>query len=170
MSRLAALVLVLTASCLHAHSLHQSTAEAEYNEQTKKLEVSLTVFVNDLELALIRHSERLISLEKTPAAELDKQILSYLAKMFVVTDAAGEVSKMEWVGRQVDGDAGKEGDPTVTLYFTIPLPQGVADAALQHAVLCDLFKDQANLLHLRDGLKKTELQFTTPNTTRNLGP
>ena len=72
---------------LHAHSLHQSTAEAEYNPTTKKLEVSLTVFINDLELALVRQSEREMRIDKTPDAEFDAQIQAYLAKTFVVTDA-----------------------------------------------------------------------------------
>ena len=49
------LLLWVTAE-VQAHSLHQSTAEAEWNAETKKLEVSLTVFVNDLELALMRQA------------------------------------------------------------------------------------------------------------------
>lgn len=159
----------LMASGLQAHPLHQSTAEAEYNAKTKKLEVSLTVFINDLELALIRHSERLMSLEKTPVEDFDAQVQSYLAKTFVVTDATGKASKIEWVGREVDAGVAKSGDPTVTLFFAVPLSGGVAEAILHHAVLCDLFKDQANLLHLRDGLRKAELQFSTPNTTKSLG-
>lgn len=169
MIRLAALILLLTASGLHGHALHQSTAEAEYNAETKRLEVSLTVFINDLELALIRHSEKLMSLEKTPAEDFDAQVQSYLAKTFVVTDAAGKASKIEWVGRVVDEGVAKSGDPTVTLFFTVPLAGGVAEAILCHAVLCDLFKDQANLLHLRDGSKKAELKFSVPNITKGLG-
>jgi hypothetical protein len=164
------LVTVLfAASTLHAHSLHQSTAEAEYNPETKKLEVSLTVFINDLETALIRQTERDVRLDKTPVAEFDAEIQAYLTTTFVVTDAVGKVANIEWVGRQLDEDTQKSGDPTMTLFFEVAVPNGFANAKLRHAVFCEMFKDQVNLLQLRDGLKKTELQFTGPNTTKKLG-
>lgn len=168
-SRLIVFFIVLfAASCLHAHSLHQSTAEAEYNPTTKKLEVSLTVFINDLELALIRQSERLISIDKTPAAEFDAQIQSYLAKTFVVTDAAGQAAKIEWVGREMDSESVKSDDPAVTLFFEILLPEGLAGKTLQHSIFHDLFKDQINLLHLRSNPHKVELRFTKDATSNQL--
>ena len=151
---------LLTASSLHAHSVHQSTAEAEYNAKTQKLEVSLTVFVNDLELALVRQCEREMRLDITPAAEFDAQLQAYLTKTFVVTDAAGKEAKIEWVGRQIDEETKKSGDPTVTLFFEIALPDGLVDAKLRHAVFCELFKDQVNLLQIQNEKRKTELRFT----------
>ena len=156
-----AILLFAFVTSLHAHSLHQSTAEAEYNPTTKKLEVSLTVFINDLELALIRQSEREVRLDKTPAAEFDAQIQAYLVKTFVVTDAAGKAAKIEWVGREVNADSAKSGDPAVTLFFEVPLPQGLDKATLQNLVLCDLFQDQSNLLELRNGAKKKGTAFQT---------
>ncbi len=163
------LVTVLfAASTLHAHSLHQSTAEAEYNPTTKKLEVSLTVFISDLETALVRQSEREMSLDKTPAAEFDAQIQAYLAKTFVVTDAAGKAAKIEWVGRELDADSVKSGDPAATLFFEIALPGGLAGKTLQHAVFRDLFKDQTNLLQMRSGSRKVELRFAHDDLARHL--
>jgi hypothetical protein len=159
MRSLAAILCLSALTSLHAHSLHQSTAEAEYNPKTKKLEVSLTVFINDLETALIRQCERELRLDKTPAAEFDAQIQAYLAKTFIVTDAAGKAAKIEWVGRELDAASAKSDDPTVTLFFEIALPEGLADAKLKHAVFCELFKDQVNLLLSSDGQKKAELRF-----------
>lgn len=152
-------VLVLATTCLHAHSVHQSTAEAEYNPKTKKLEVSLTVFINDLETALIRQSEREMRLDKTPAAEFDAQIQAYLAKTFIVTDAAGKAAKIEWVGRQLDEETQKSSDPMVTLFFEIALPGGLVDAKLRHAVFCEMFKDQVNLLRAKIDTDKIDVRF-----------
>ncbi len=157
-SLIAAIAVLLIVPCLHAHSIHQSTAEAEYNLTTKKLEVSLTVFINDLELALIRQCEREMRLDKTPAAEFDAQIQAYLAKTFVVKDAAGKTVKIDWLGRQIDADK-KSDDPAVTLFFQIPLMDGLEEVVLRHAVFCDLFKDQTNLLLLVAGSKKSQLIF-----------
>jgi hypothetical protein len=160
--------IVFSVTSLHAHSLHQSTAEAAYNPATKKLEVSLTVFINDLELALVRQCEREMILDKTPAAEIDGQIQAYLAKTFVFTDAAGKAAKIEWVGRQIDEESKKSGDPSVTLFFEIALPIGLANAKLRHAVFCELFKDEVNLLSLKSGTLKIELRFTQQDESAKL--
>ncbi|MCF7790279.1 MAG: hypothetical protein K9N47_29435 [Prosthecobacter sp.] len=159
---------LLVATCLHAHSVHTSTAEAEYNGKTKKLEVSLTVFVSDLELALVRQSEREMRMDKTPAAEFDAQIQAYLAKTFVVTDAAGKVAKMEWVGREMEEASAKSGDPAVVLFFEVEVPEGVGGTTVRNAVFLDLFKDQVNLMQLREGDKKTEESFTLEHPFRKL--
>lgn len=164
-----AFLLFAFATSLHAHSLHQSTAEAEYNPTTKKLEVSLTVFINDLETALVRQSERAMRIDKTPAAEFDAQIQAYLAKTFVVTDAAGKAAKIEWVGRKLESESATSGDPAVTLFFEIAMPSGMKDTSLKHTVFLDLFKDQANLFYLRSGATKAGLRFIRDNESKKLG-
>jgi len=169
-SLIAAIAVLWVVPCLHAHSIHQSTAEAEYNPKTKKLEVSLTVFINDLELALVRQCEREMRLDKTPAAEFDAQIQAYLAKTFVVTDAAGKTAKIEWVGRELDVDSVKSDDPAVTLFFEIALPEALTDAKLRHTVFCEMFKDQVNLLLLKNDRKKAELRFNSSDTVKQLKP
>ena len=161
-------VLVLATASLHAHSVHQSTAEAEYNPKTKKLEVSLTVFINDLETALIRQSEREMRIDKAPAAEFDAQIQAYLAKTFIVTDAAGKAAKIEWVGRQLDEETQKSSDPMVTLFFEIALPGGLADAKLSHTVFFEMFKDQVNLVALHGQSDKVGLRFVPTKLEQSL--
>ena len=156
---LSAILSLLVATCLHAHSVHTSTAEAEYNAETKKLEVSLTVFVSDLEVALVRQSEREVRIDKTPAAEFDAQVQVYLAKTFVVTDAAGKVAKMEWVGREMDEASAKSGDPAVVLFFEVVVPEGMQGASLRSVVFCDLFEDQVNFLHMKTQPTKIQMQF-----------
>lgn len=156
---LSAILSLLVATCLHAHSVHTSTAEAEYNAETKKLEVSLTVFVSDLEVALVRQSEREMRIDKTPAAEFDAQIQAYLAKTFVVTDAAGKVAKMEWVGREMEEASAKSGDPAVVLFFEVEVPEGGRGATLRCAVFEELFKDQVTLVAIKSGGRMVEMRF-----------
>ncbi len=165
---LMAILYLLVATCLHAHSVHTSTAEAEYNAKTKKLEVSLTVFVNDLETALVRQSEREMRIDKTPAAEFDAQVQAYLAKTFVVTDAEGKVAKMVWVGREMDEASEKSGDPAVVLFFEVGVVEGLQGQTLRHAMLQELFQDQVNLLLIKSGQKGTELRFQRGTNERRL--
>lgn len=167
MRRLTALLYFLTALCLNAHPVHTATAEAEYNPHTKKMEVSLTVFVSDLERALMRQSEREMRIDKTPAAEFDAQVLAYLKKTFVVTDAAGKVGKMTWVGREMEKESEKSGDPAVVLFFEVEVP-GVEGASLRCAVFGELFEDQVNLVEMRSGARKGMLRFTRERASQKL--
>lgn len=167
-SLIAALAVVLLVPCLHAHSVHHSTAEAEYNPAMKQLEVSLTVFIDDLETALVRQSEREMRLDKTPAAEFDAQIQAYLAKTFVVTDAAGKTAKIEWVGRQIDKETQKSGDPTMTLFFEFSLPGGLAGTSLRLTVFNDLFNDQIHVVSLRSGTGQRGLRFSHDQPVQHL--
>jgi len=161
------LLLWVTAE-VQAHSLHQSTAEAEWNAETKKLEVSLTVFVNDLELALMRQSEREMRVEKTSAEVFDTQTRLYLAKAFVVTDAAGQKANIEWVGRELDAETQKSDEPTITLFFEIALPGGVKGVSVLDGMFCDLFADEVNLLLIRNGGEKTQMLFKRGDGARKL--
>ena len=162
-----ALLLSMQATA-HAHALHQSTAEAEYNPTTKHLEVSLRLFVADLDLALMRHSERRVSLETTPAKDLDPLIQAYLASVFVLKSADGKSIAIDWVGRESENTTAQGEDSAVTLYFELSLPQGLGGQTLQHSALCEYFADQSNLLLLKDGKRRQELRFTKPQASKRL--
>ena len=166
-SHLVALLLVLSLQAF-GHAIHQSTAEAEYNADTRKLEVSLRVFASDLELALIRHSERMVSLDKTPAKELDPVIQAYLARVFILRTADGKPATIEWVGKQIEPASRPGDDDAVTLFFELSLPAGLQGCELRHTVLCECYQDQINLLLLRDGAKQRELRFTRESVGQKL--
>ncbi|MBB5035748.1 DUF6702 family protein [Prosthecobacter vanneervenii] len=168
MRSLATLFYFLVIAGALAHPVHTSTAEAEYNPQTKRLEVSLTVFISDLETALIRQCEREMRMEKTPAAEFDAQVLVYLNKTFVVTDAAGKVAKMTWVGREMEKESEKSGDPAVVLFFEVEMPEGLKGATVRDAVFCELFQDQVNLMLLQTGSQKIELSFAQDKASQKV--
>ncbi|MES2598537.1 MAG: DUF6702 family protein [Verrucomicrobiota bacterium] len=161
----------LTLACCswaQAHSLHQSTTEAEYNAATQKLEVSLTVFINDLELALMRHSEKLLSFEKTPVEQFDAVIQDYLTKTFVLTDASGKPADIRWVGREQDEESAQANDPAVTLYFEMSVKGELTGCVLRHAVFGNIFKDQVNLLHLKSGAQSLQMSFKAEDGAKKL--
>ncbi len=165
-SLILAVAAALLVPCLHAHSLHQSTAEAEFNAVTQKLEVSLTVFLSDLELALQKQQEK----QPSPDTTFESKIQAYLAQTFVVTDAAGHIAPLLWVGRELEADSLKSGDPALTLFFEIPLPQGLQACTLRHAVFNELFEDQVQLLSLRSGSEKSQRLFNRKAVAQILLP
>lgn len=159
---------VSIATGLRAHDLHQSTAEVEFNAATKRLEVSLNVFVDDLELALMRQAERELPVTANADALVDAEIQRFLLKHFVIKDEAGKVAGIVWTGREIDAATATGSDPEVTLYFEVPLPGGMAGATLSHTVFCDRFADQLNLVHVRHGSHSTQLSFGKSDAAKRL--
>ncbi len=140
----------------------------EWNTATKKLEVSLTVFVSDLELALIRHTERELRFEKTPPKLLDAEMLQYLAKTFVVSTAADQKAEITWVGRELEADTQKSDEPTVTLFFELSLPEGLKGSTLHMTLFTELFADQLHLMTFRREGQKISWQFKKGDEAKKL--
>jgi hypothetical protein len=155
MSSLILGLMLLSVPGLLAHPVHQSQAHAEYNPDSRKLEVSLTVFINDLEQALTNHTGQKLTFDKTEASLFDAQMQLYLAETFVVKDATGRVAAMEWLGRAPEAGTEKSADPEVTLFFELTLTGGPAGCTLLHTVFCEVFEDQSNLIRFTFGPKKT---------------
>ena len=148
------LVAVAAVATALAHPIHTSFAEAGYNRAAKKLEVSLRVFADDFEAALGALAGGKISLEKTPAKEIDLLARAYLTAHFIVRGRDGTLASPRWIGRETR-DAGSE----VWLHFEIDLPAGVAGARIHHTALRERFSDQLNSVRVRDGTREVTLVF-----------
>ncbi len=146
-------VLALPASAL-AHPIHRSVAEADYNRTTHMLEVALRVFADDFEAALSARAKKKISLEKTPAEELETLARAYLTEKFTVRTADGHLATLRWVGREL-----KDAENELWFTFEVPLLGGVAGTRVRHAVLADHFRDQLNSVLVRDGPRSVSLVF-----------
>ena len=133
-----------------AHKYYTSLARAEYNEESKAVEVALRVFADDFELALTRRSGRKVYLDKTEdAAAL---ALAYLRETFEVSGRDGRRVELRWVGMETQGDV-------AWLYFEAPLPEGPSGASLRDRVLLELFRTQVNIVNLKYGGAKLDLVF-----------
>ncbi len=167
--RKSSLILLLSiASLASAHELHSSTGEAEFKADPPRIEVSLTLFADDLELALMRHTERLLRFGTTPAAEIDKALKTYITEHFIVRTTQGIRAPLRWLGHEAPAARLKGPDPEVGLYFEILLPDTSSPCSLRHDLLTGLFKDQEHLLHVKDGASTCTLRFSPGNHELNL--
>ena len=156
-SQTLALFIVIACACTtlaRAHPIHRSIAEADYSRATQTLEVALRVFADDFEAALSARAKRKISLEKTPAAEIDALAHAYLTETFTVKSSDGTAAVPRWVGREL-----KDAENELWFYFEVSLPSGVEGARIRHAVLGEMFPDQLNSVLVRDADRKATLVF-----------
>lgn len=162
----ALLSIVALAACLSApralaHPVHASSAQADYNRATQRLEIALRLVAEDLLAALNAARERPLSFEKTPPAELDAALRAYAVEKFAVADSAGAAVALEWIGREFEPAAPDRpaDEQTLWIYLEAALPHGVEGARLQHALLHEIFPRQQNTIRVRDGRRETTLAF-----------
>ncbi|MEY4089267.1 MAG: hypothetical protein RJB55_1538 [Verrucomicrobiota bacterium] len=151
--------LLLTAAGGHAHPIHTSVAEADYNAATGSLEVSLRVFIDDFEAALSVHARKRLSLEMTPAPEFEEATRAYLAEKFTVLARDGKPAALRWVGREAKAETNE-----LWFHFEIPLPGGVEGARLHHNALGEQFPNQINSVRVREGERQVTLVFLPRQT------
>lgn len=137
-----------------AHPVHTSVAEADYNRATRTLEIAVRVFADDFEAALSARAREKISLEKTPPAQLDALIRTYVTESFTVRTPEGKPVACRWIGRELKDRANE-----LWLYFEAGLPDGIVGARLRHALLTEQFSDQLNSIRVSDGARTFTLLF-----------
>jgi len=117
-----------------AHPIRTSYAEADYRPETKKLEIALRVYPDDLEAALTAHAGQPISVARTPPPAFDVALLAYLRATFLLRAADGTAPTLHLAGREL-----KDNDQHLWIYFECNLPGGLAGTRLSHRVLRDAF-------------------------------
>lgn len=135
--------LISTPPPASAHPIRSSFAEADYRAETKKLEVALRVFPDDLETALSAHAGRPISLAHTAPPAFDLALLAYLRATFLLRAADDTVPILHLVGREM-----KNNDQHLWIYFECQIPGDFTGVRLSHRVLRDTFPGQLNALRL----------------------
>ena len=120
-----------------AHDFHASLTEAQYNPQTRSLEVSLRVFTDDLEKAL---DNLYPNQEPFRLQEANLYLAGYLKKHFRVATPTGELLPLQYVGQEVATDV-------TWLYFEFPCGEQIP-AQVTNSVFTELYDDQKNLVNL----------------------
>jgi hypothetical protein len=155
--------LLATAPPLAAHAIHTSVAEADYNAATRRLEVSLRVFIDDFEAALSVHARRRLSLAGTPREEFDAAARTYLAETFTVRSPDGQLAPLLWVGREV-----RDAENELWFHFEVALPGGIEGCRVHHRALGEQFPTQINSVRVRDGERRVTLVFLARQTEKTV--
>lgn len=145
---LAAALLVVVAPLI-AHSFHASIGELELDSKTKRAELSLRVFTDDLENALSAGEPKAVKLETT--SDADARIVAYLDARLVLRDANGKALKWKWVGR--------ESDVQTTWIYVETTWSGAAPKTLENRLFFELFADQVNSVNVRRDGKRSGLAY-----------
>ncbi|MEL6671258.1 MAG: DUF6702 family protein [Bacteroidota bacterium] len=134
------------------HPFYVSVSEIQHNAQSGRLEISMRMFVEDLELALEDrgHKGLYLGLEKeSPEAEsyVDQYIRRYLK-----IELNGEALEWTFLGKEMEGEA-------IWCYLEsaeIDTPQKVK---ISNRLLFDTCEGQQNIVHLKTATRTKSLRL-----------
>ena len=142
-----------------AHKYYVSLTQAEYNDETKTLEIAVRVFADDLELALTRADKRAVYLDKTP--DVSTRILAYLQTHFEIQNSKGETQKLKWVGMETKVDS-------VWIYIETAMPEGLSGARARNNLFFELYPEQINTVNFKAGTKRFDFAWKNGDNWRTV--
>lgn len=132
------LALLMVATPLSAHNFHASIAEVERNAGTKKVEIAIRVFPDDLQAVLSQRSGKSVALENDSS---DPLIFEYLRSTLAVK-VGGKAAKLRWVGKEFD---------VKTLWLYVEVDDAKGALVMRNVLLMESFADQVNTINAKRG-------------------
>jgi|AntRauTorckE5430_2_1112549.scaffolds.fasta_scaffold07698_2 myo-inositol catabolism protein IolC len=126
-----------------AHDFHVSKCLMEYDPEEQSLQMSMHIFLDDLELALSkRGQEQLFLCTPRETAEAEAQVEAYLRDHFKLT-INGELRTFKYWGKEISDDLS-----AVWCYLEVDNLQEINELELTYRILFDTYGDQKNLASL----------------------
>jgi len=130
------------------HEFHVSKCEVEYVKEERSVQISLQIFIDDLELAMKNAgSEDLFLCTKKEHPEANKYIQAYLSTVFKI-NVDGEEMEYAYLGKEMSEDLA-----AVWCYLEISNTDILSSFGIENKVLMETFPDQKNLVKVK--LSKT---------------
>ena len=135
------------------HDFHMSKTEVNYNAVRKTIEVSVHVFIDDLESAIIQSgADSLFLATSKEHHDADQYIAQYLSQHFIL-EINGEAIPLVFIG--------KEESPDLLAFWCYMEGLDVEspdEVSMTHDLLIEVFDDQQNMVVFTSpGFRKFEL-------------
>ena len=123
------------------HKFYVSLTEVRYNAQTERFEVSIRIFPDDLDRAILErtgiHTQLATELEHLRA---DSLLMVYLLEDFTL-QVNGEVLGLNYLGKEPESDA-------IWCYLESQKVQAPETITVRNAILTEYFPDQVNIIQV----------------------
>ena len=140
------------------HPFHVSICEVYHNPKTQSLEISMKIFIDDLELAIQNQGNVEFELVNLTDKNFNKTPLqSYITDRFKIKTNAKAVT-LEMVGYEFDNDA-------ILCYFEAKKIKRIHVIEIENTIISEVFNDQINLTHFQYNGEMKSLKATKDNPT-----
>ncbi len=122
------------------HPFHASICEMEYNSNTKSLEITYRMFLDDLESSLNKKYEADLDIMKVNQKDqVDQLVEKYLKEQFKFW-VNGEKVQFDYLGSEIEGYA-------LWCFIEITEVSDLETLDIDNKVMLESFDDQINLVH-----------------------
>ena len=139
------------------HPFHVSVCEVYHNENSRSLEISMKIFIDDLELSIQQDGEPTFSLIDVDPKLVDKEpIETYLRSCFQVK-INDKVTPLEFLGFEFDNDA-------LLCYLEGKKVKKIENIEIKNSIITEVYPDQINLTHFQYKGEMKSIKATKENT------
>lgn len=130
------------------HAIHISKTEINFDQKNKSIQITMHIFIDDLEKAMETSGSPKIYLgTKKESTNSDAEIEKYLAKRFAMNTEKGKL-KPTWVGKEISQDF-----LAVWCYLEVESVTQIGELTITNDVLLDIYDDQSNIVETRNNNK-----------------
>jgi len=123
------------------HDFHVSKCLVEYNEEERALQVSMHLFIDDLEEALrLQGADKLFICTELEAADAETHIRRYLEAHFRL-ETNGEPVAFEFLGKEISDDLA-----AVWCYLEVTGVGRLDQLTVTNRILTEVYDDQKNIV------------------------
>lgn len=138
------------------HPIHVSVCEVYHNSNTLSLEISMKIFIDDLELAIQTQGNTEFKLVNANEKIIDDSPLKkYITDRFNLA-IDGKPIDLDLVGFEIDDDA-------VLCYFEGKNIKKIHEFEIYNAIISEVYDDQINLTHFQYKGEMKSFQATKDN-------
>lgn len=143
------------------HPFHVSVCDVEYNRESKALQFTHHIFLDDFEEALKKKYDSSLDITK-PKNELerDSYVKTYLMDNFTV-EVNGKSQDSNYLGHELEEGA-------MYCYLEIRNVKKLKTLSVKNTLLTDTFDDQINLVHVKVDGKTKSLKLDKKNASGKL--
>lgn len=126
------------------HDIHLSKSLVEYNAESKSIQISMHIYLDDLEAILNQRGapERLNLCTEKEHPEGEQHLIEYLRDQFKVS-VNGAVKPFAFVGKEISEDY-----LAAWCYLEIEQVPSIQVISIKNKVLMDLYDDQKNIVQV----------------------
>ena len=144
------------------HAYYVSVSEIYHNPNTNSLEITMKIFIDDIEMAIRKFENSEITISDQGDEEGIKNSLeAYLLDKFQIQINENAVD-LKMIGFELEDDA-------VLCYIEIDKVKEINTIHIKNSILCEVYEEQINLTHFQynEQLKSLKTTKTSPDGTIN---
>ena len=124
------------------HPFHVSVCEVYHNEDNRSIEISMKIFIDDLELSIQNAGERSFKLLDIDPKLVEKApIEKYLKDKFRIK-INGKSTSLSFLGFELDSDA-------MLCYLEAKKIKKIQNIEINNSIITEVYDDQVNLTHFQ---------------------